>query len=263
MEQLQPRVVNKLTLCFYPMSTIMPAVTDLTGLDNYNLEGQSQFDLGTVELLQGFLSRLSGPVCLVAHNGHKFDFPLLLAEVKKAGGDLQSSILCVDSYLACLRILQQWTDKQIECEELESLDKLLNEGAFDEDFDENYSNSSINRKTDNSVKILFEKSRISAIENESTPERKNPESSKRSHQSLITSSFKPRKKLFTASHRGPSLALGSLHSRLLGVSPVQSHGAEADCQALMRVTGALGQDWLDYVHTNTKHLADCTPMWNW
>ena len=49
----------------------MPAVSDMTGLDNYNLNGQAQFDSGTVELLQGFLGRLAGPVCLVAHNGDK------------------------------------------------------------------------------------------------------------------------------------------------------------------------------------------------
>ena len=70
-EQLQPRVLNKLTLCFYPWTLIMPTVSDMTGLDNYNLNGQAQFDSGTVELLQGFLGRLAGPVCLVAHNGDK------------------------------------------------------------------------------------------------------------------------------------------------------------------------------------------------
>jgi hypothetical protein len=35
-----PRIVNKLTLCVYPMATIVPLVSDITGLDNYNLTGQ-------------------------------------------------------------------------------------------------------------------------------------------------------------------------------------------------------------------------------
>ena len=39
-ENLSPRVVNKMSLCFYPMKLIMPGVTSLTGLDNYNLSGQ-------------------------------------------------------------------------------------------------------------------------------------------------------------------------------------------------------------------------------
>ena len=35
LESLQPRIVNKLTLCVYPMATIVPHVSDITSLDNY------------------------------------------------------------------------------------------------------------------------------------------------------------------------------------------------------------------------------------
>ena len=69
LETLLPRVLNKLTLCVYPMATIMPEVSRLTGLDNYNLSDQSRFDKRTGYLLKAFLSRLPFPVCLVAHNG--------------------------------------------------------------------------------------------------------------------------------------------------------------------------------------------------
>ena len=34
LESLQPRIVNKLTLCVYPMATIVPHVSDIPGLDN-------------------------------------------------------------------------------------------------------------------------------------------------------------------------------------------------------------------------------------
>ena len=34
-----PRIVNKLTLCVYPMAIIRPEVSEITGLDNYNLSG--------------------------------------------------------------------------------------------------------------------------------------------------------------------------------------------------------------------------------
>ena len=40
LESLQPRIVNKLTMCVYPMATILPHVSDITGLDNYMLNGQ-------------------------------------------------------------------------------------------------------------------------------------------------------------------------------------------------------------------------------
>ena len=57
-ESLFPRVMNKLTVCVYPMATIRPEVSVLTGLDNYNLSGQATFDTKTGELLNSFLGRL-------------------------------------------------------------------------------------------------------------------------------------------------------------------------------------------------------------
>ena len=48
------------------MATIMPEVTDITGLDNYNLTSQTRFDAKTGDLLKTFLARLPNPVCLVA-----------------------------------------------------------------------------------------------------------------------------------------------------------------------------------------------------
>ena len=134
-EQLQPRVVNKLTLCFYPMTTIMPLVTDMTGLDNYNLTGQAQFDSGAVELLERFLARLEGPVCLAAHNGDKFDFPLLQAELAKCGAGLSEDLLCVDSYLGCRKIFSDRCNQEIEKQELQALSDLLEQGAFEEEFE--------------------------------------------------------------------------------------------------------------------------------
>ena len=38
-ECIFPRVMNKLTVCVYPMATIRPEVSDITELDNYNLSG--------------------------------------------------------------------------------------------------------------------------------------------------------------------------------------------------------------------------------
>ena len=64
-----PRVLNKLTLCVYPMAPIVPEVSSITGLDNYNLSGQAKFDKSTGDLIKTFLCHLPSPVCLVAHNG--------------------------------------------------------------------------------------------------------------------------------------------------------------------------------------------------
>jgi three prime repair exonuclease-1 len=105
-ESLLPRVMNKLTVCVYPMATIRPEVSVLTGLDNYNLSGQATFDTKTGELLNSFLARLPAPLCLVAHNGDLYDFPLLKAELEKAGITLPPDTLCVDSYVGVKEIFK-------------------------------------------------------------------------------------------------------------------------------------------------------------
>ena len=110
-EKILPRVMNKLTLCVYPMATIMPHVTSITGLDNYNLIGQSKFERNTGELISGFLDRLPAPVCLVAHNGNAYDFPLLKAEMEKAGVNIGSDICCADSYIGIKEIVKKKEEK--------------------------------------------------------------------------------------------------------------------------------------------------------
>ena len=68
-EKLVSRVLNKLTLCVYPMATIVPYLSSITGLDNYNLSEQTRFEQNTIVLLNSFLSHHTPPVCLIAHNG--------------------------------------------------------------------------------------------------------------------------------------------------------------------------------------------------
>ena len=287
-EQLQPRVVNKLTLCFYPMTTIMPLVTDMTGLDNYNLTGQAQFDSGAVELLQRFLARLEGPVCLVAHNGDKYDFPLLQAELAKCQAGLSEEILCVDSYLGCRKIYSDRCKQEIVNQELQALSDLLEQGAFEEEFEEEFEevfeeqeDGAKKRKTEvrtqlgSSTSRLEQNGLITASENDTTPARKKTEThrnintptvkSPKSKQPPITSVFKPRKRLLfsEAKKKVTSFSLGSLHTGLVGTAPAQAHGAEADCLALLRMTSALGQEWLEYVNTHHQPLANITPMWSW
>ena len=112
-ESLLPRVMNKLTVCVYPMATIRPEVSEITGLDNYNLSGQSTFDRKTGELINNFLARLPGPLSLVAHNGELYDFPLLKAELEKAEISLLSNTLCADSCVGIKEIFKrrEWRTK--------------------------------------------------------------------------------------------------------------------------------------------------------
>ena len=61
----------------------------------------------TGELLNSFLAHLTPPLCLVAHNGDKYDFPLLKAELEKVGITLPINTLCADSYLGIREIISR------------------------------------------------------------------------------------------------------------------------------------------------------------
>ncbi len=78
-----PRITNRLNLCIKPSKKIEAEASEKTKLDNYNLDHQSPFDEDVGNIVLSFLKRLKKPVCLVAHNGFKFDFPILLAEFSR------------------------------------------------------------------------------------------------------------------------------------------------------------------------------------
>ncbi|XP_059151799.1 uncharacterized protein LOC131938016 [Physella acuta] len=90
------RVLNKLILCFNPRKNICHKASKLSGLYNDALESQRSFACQT-NLISIFLQNLPQPVCLVAHNGNGFDYPLLVSELNSAKKEIPRDILCVDS----------------------------------------------------------------------------------------------------------------------------------------------------------------------
>lgn len=102
-----PRVLHKLLLPFNPQKVIQPESTRITGkiftnyyynfyhtklslidwtisgLDNFLLEYLGKMDGNTTDLINCFFSQLRKPVCLVAHNGNKFDYLILAEHLKK------------------------------------------------------------------------------------------------------------------------------------------------------------------------------------
>ncbi|XP_066566026.1 three prime repair exonuclease 2 [Amia ocellicauda] len=102
-----PRVLDKLCLCAYPHKPVCPRAAELSGLSNENLteNGKPGFDGAAATLIRAFLERQAPPVCLVAHCGLRYDFPLLRAELGRLQADLPSGLFCADSYLALRDIL--------------------------------------------------------------------------------------------------------------------------------------------------------------
>jgi DNA polymerase III alpha subunit (gram-positive type) len=105
--QPQPRVLHKLSMCFNPNRNISKKSVDITGLTNELLKDESQFDENAADLLVRFLSQLQQPVCLVAHNGNTFDYPILKAHLDSVGKSLPDTIVCCDS----LKIFRQTNNK--------------------------------------------------------------------------------------------------------------------------------------------------------
>ncbi|XP_035682623.1 three prime repair exonuclease 2-like [Branchiostoma floridae] len=97
-----PRVMDKLLLAVYPNKPIPGLVCDLTGLNNENLAESERavLDASLVSAVCGFLHRQPPPVALVAHNGLKFDFPLLKTELLKLNTRLPDGLRYCDSLMA-------------------------------------------------------------------------------------------------------------------------------------------------------------------
>ena len=272
-ETIIPRVLNKLTLSVYPMATIMPEVTRITGLDNYNLTGQARFDNHIGDLLNAFLARLPSPVCLVAHNGQMYDFPLLKAEMQQASRKLESRILYIDSLIGIKKIVSerkkctrkeiagrkrmQWIEnRKIVQKEKLAATELMYAGEFDSDMEAISTN---NQEADNS-------NLLSKHANEMTPPKSDSKvvethAPKRVKKYLVKQELKQKVLLSNAS-APKSFSLINLHSHFLGFVPTQSHGAEADCLSLIRTTAMLGQDWIDWVEKNCQSIQNCIEMWD-
>ena len=250
------------------MATIVPHVSDITGLDNYNLTGQSKFNKSTGDLINSFLSLLPPPVCLVAHNGNAYDFPLLKAELVKAGTQLKSDILCIDSYVGVREIfkkerdvIEEETDTATDVKlteennvvkmELDAFSDLINTGVFEIEMEEG----------------ICTEFPLSKAENEETPKSARYKSNiclppKKRKQYFSSEIAKSRKVLkFENPGEPTSFSLVNLHRHLLGCPPEQSHGAEADCLSLMRTTAAIGDKWIDLVKENCSKFEACKKMW--
>lgn len=126
-----PRVLHKYTRLYYPWKVITAIVEGVTGLSNEILEHLPSFTEASAEALKLFLD-LPRPVALVSHNGNRFDFPLLMAELNKVNCvDKFVDLQCVDTLIAIRDI-----DGLIEREDISEITKLAESFSFDNFEDE-------------------------------------------------------------------------------------------------------------------------------
>jgi len=125
-------------------------------LDNYNLKHYKAFSTETVRLINQFLKVQPQPVCLVAHNGFAYDYPLLQSEIQKLtiGDQGDSSVVqmlngikCLDSLKALREICKNTSisdgnqdDPSIQCTSFLDCLKSLDEA---ENFNQNEAHSHV------------------------------------------------------------------------------------------------------------------------
>lgn len=93
----------------------------ILGLSNELLEHQPKFSFEIVDSFKKWMAFNRGPICLVAHNGNRFDYPILKAEIAKVENDLPEDILCIDSLDAFRYIDNTIETKEVIDENAESL----------------------------------------------------------------------------------------------------------------------------------------------
>lgn len=110
-----PRVMDKLCLCVDPGKPLTEGASSITGLSNENLSNseKQKFDTNLINTINQFVNRQARPVCLVAHNGFFYDFPLLKTELLQHNEDFPGTMLCLDS-LQAFRYLDSPTSKYVK-----------------------------------------------------------------------------------------------------------------------------------------------------
>ncbi|XP_015272743.1 PREDICTED: three-prime repair exonuclease 1 [Gekko japonicus] len=99
---LFPRLVDKLCICINPDKPFTPGASSVTGLNNeaFDENKKQSFNVHIMHMITAFFSRQYPPICLVAHSGCTYDFPLLKAELSALGVSVLDEIYCADTIKA-------------------------------------------------------------------------------------------------------------------------------------------------------------------
>lgn len=104
-------------------------------MDNFLLENQTYFQRDTVRLINQFLQSQEKPICFVAHNGNRFDYPILKTEIHRTGESLIDDVLCIDSLEAFRDLHNRQTDELVQ-ENKATINSIAVPPEFQDGYDE-------------------------------------------------------------------------------------------------------------------------------
>lgn len=222
--------LSKIVINYNPRRTISRTASEMTGLTNDLLKNSPVFNQRTNTLLT-FLDELPRPICLIAHNGNRFDFKLLIKEFSDANIDLPNDILCIDSLNAFRKLL---TKNDLKCSE----DTADNGNSSDNKDD--WPDLNVTPEDWDSIdKLCFSFEHI----NSSTPKIQ-----------------KTDQKKLVIEKSDTNYKLDSLYRRLLKKNPPCSHRAENDCYALIECALALSKHFVTFVDDHAVKLNEIKPF---
>lgn len=210
--------VSKLSLLFNPQKEIVPQVVRLTGLSKSFLSNQPIFG-DKIKCINSFLD-LPKPVCLVAHNGDRFDYKIIKSEYKNENTHLPHDLLCVDSLKAFKDILEDVNS---------------------------HSESSNNRAVSDGINTEVDDSLWADLD--VTPE------DWREIDDLIESFSMLTPKKIKKTKPKMSYTLANIYKTLLKKEPIGCHRAEADCVMLLECVIGTKAHFLKWADNNCKLLS--------
>lgn len=102
-KEVIPRLVDQINLMVLPICDIPAMAAEINGItrEELTLRKKECFTIDTARILENFLLQLKEPLCLVAHNGFKFDYPMLLSHLQRTKTDhpIWGRIFCTDSLI--------------------------------------------------------------------------------------------------------------------------------------------------------------------
>ncbi|XP_067620416.1 uncharacterized protein [Eurosta solidaginis] len=266
----RPRILHKLALLFNPRRLIHPSAE---GLSNFSLEKESHFDENAGITVLNFIKHMQQPVCLVAHNGDSFDFPVIKQTLQKLNMEMPEGILCLDSLRAFWGIDEQLLldvssagastsndcPPDHETDTLPMLDLDVPDKAHILD-----SKEALEVQLDIDEKVNWQEV------NEKTPKRPTVAGYKRSalnkplpKNNFLSGNdvFKSKRALFTGklTRKYPPKGvykLGNLYERHFKKQPKEVHYAEADVETLMNLMKVYGINFLAFAENHAIPFND-------
>uniref|UniRef100_A0A1B6EAM9 Exonuclease domain-containing protein n=2 Tax=Clastoptera arizonana TaxID=38151 RepID=A0A1B6EAM9_9HEMI len=281
-----PRTINKLNECINPCKKISDRASKLTGLTNKNLECHRPFDEVLFNLLQFFFDRLDKPICIIAHNGFKFDFPILQAELHHIKKMFPDDLLCIDSIPAfknyfspskniCknvksltkkkqeLQINSEWNTEVLDEDLISATMKVEseyrsilfeNKNPHEDNSFQETNETTPTRIVSNNIKQLLRKSK-SSLRSLSDTTSVHPKSGAVRKLNFNTPELE-NKITFPKSYK-----LIDIFENLFNKPMYNAHRAETDALALLECITASGPDFLNWIDFNCKNFNSVKKMW--